>query len=924
MEKSEQQLCGDGRAGEYRILQVDRSVPEQREYLLAGSNQMTRFRLWIWLIAFVGVIVPRRLRADWRQEWEAELRYREILLAEWDRLDRRGKLGLLRRCLGAFRDALWLQTYRWEDDMIQDVRYGIRMLLKKPGFSAVVVLTLALGIGANASLFSVVNGVLLNPLPFPRPDQLVTLHQSKPNFETGAIPYPNFRDWQKENQTFSAMAISRVYGFSLTGAGEPERVNARLVTADFFSVLGVKPALGRTFLPGEDESGAAPVALISEDLWRRRFGSLPNVLEKGATLDDRSYTVVGVIPSSFNLLPGVDVYVPIGQWNNPALRNRGAALGLHGIGRLKPGVTIEQAQADLDRVMRDLAVAYPDTNKGNGAKIIPLKESVVGNIRSILLMLLGAVGFVLLIACVNVSSLLLARSTGRTREFAIRAALGAGQWRLLRQSLTESTLLALAGGALGLLIAGWGTQAALRTLPTTLPRADEVGLNGPVLLFTFAASLLTGVLSGLAPALRTSHWRLAETLKEGGRGTSGARVGAQGIFVVVEMALALVLLIGAGLMIRSLNALWSVDPGFEPNNVLTFGLRFPPSLRTENADAIRARLRELSDRLNAAPGIRAASFSSGAAPLQGEDDLFFWLESRPKPATHSEMNMALVYVVEPGYLTAMGISLKQGRFFTTQDDERSQPVVVIDEVLARKYFEDEDPLGKRIYMGDDDQPWQIVGVVGHVKQWGLDSDDKQSLQAQLYLPLRAMPDNEMPAEAVGVVMRSEGVASAPLESIRRVIQAQNSENIISRPQTMNEVIAGSLAERRFSMILLGAFAAVALLLASLGIYGVISYLVSRRTHELGIRIALGAKRKDILRLVIGHGMRMALGGIAIGLVAALGLTQLMAGMLYGVHATDPATFATIAVLLAIVALLACYVPARRATKLDPLTALREE
>jgi predicted permease len=684
----------------------------------------------------------------------------------------------------------------------------------------------------------------------------------------------------------------------------------------------VKPALGRTFAPGEDEPGAGPVVVISADLWQRKFGAAQDVLGKGLTLDDKSYTIVGVLPASFSLFRNTDVYVPIGQWDNPALRSRGAGLGLHGIGRLKPGITIEQAQADLDRVMQDLAAAYPDTNKGNGAKVGSLKERMVGDLGPTLWMLLGAVGFVLLIACVNVSNLLLARSTGRTREFAIRAALGAGQWRLLRQSLTESMLLALAGGGLGLLVASWGTRAALSLLPTALPRAEEVGLDSRVLIFTVAISLLTGILAGLAPALKTSRWRLSETLKEGGRGASSGRGRAQGVLVAVEMALAVVLLIGAGLMIRSLTGLWNVDPGFRPDNVLTFGLSLSPSMNTASPEATRAALRELSDQISSTPGIRSASFSSGAAPLQGEDDLFFWVDGQPKPSSQSEMNMALVYRVEPGYLTAMGIPLKQGRFFSDQDDERSQPVVVIDEVLARKYFGNADPLGKRIHL-DGQDPQQIVGVVGHVKQWSLDSDDTQSLQAQLYEPFRQLPDNSLPS-GVGVVTLSNGPASAPFDSIRRVVQNQNKQNVISRPQTMNEVIAASRAERRFSMILLDAFAVVALLLASLGLYGVISYLVGRRTHELGIRLALGAQRKDVLRLVLNHGMKMALGGVALGLVAALGLTRLLAKMLYGVSATDPITFAAIALILSGVALLACYVPARRATKVDPLVALRYE
>lgn len=813
------------------------------------------------------------------------------------------------------------------NNLIQDIRYGLRGLWRHPGFTIVAACSLALGIGANTAIFSVVNGVLLSPLPYPQPEQLVTLHQSKPNFQAGAIPYPNFRDLQKQNQTFSAMAISRATSFSLIGAGEPERVNARLVSAEFFSVLGVRPLLGRTFMFGEDESGAGPVALISQDLWQRKFGSAADVLQKGITLDDKSYAVVGVIPASFTLVRAVDVYVPIGQWGNPALKNRGVALGLHGIGRLKPGVTIEQARSDLNRVMGDLANAYPETNRGNGSTIIPLKEGVVGNIRPVLLMLLGAVGFVLLIACVNVSNLMLARSTGRTREFAIRSALGAGRARLLRQSLTESTLLGLAGGTLGLIVAGWGTKLALSLLPTSLPRAEEVRLDVRVLLFTFVISLLTGILAGLIPALKISRGCVSETLKEGGRGTSGGRVRAQGVFVAVEMALALVLLIGAGLMIRSLTALWKVDPGFRPDNLLTFELNLPPSMGTASPEALRSALRDLSDKLNHTPGVSAASFSQGASPLQSEDDLFFWLDGQPKPAGHSEMSMALVYGVEPGYLTAMGIPLKHGRFFTPQDDERASLVAVIDEAFAHKYFAAGDPIGKRIYMDGVEKPAQIVGVVGHVKQWSLNSDESNELQVQLYLPFRALPDDNLPTGA-GVVVRSIGGSGEGgpevFNSIRRVVASQNKQNVISNPQTMNQVIAGSLAQQRFSMILLGAFAAVALLLASLGIYGVISYLVGQRTQELGIRIALGAQRRDVLRLVLNHGMKMALSGVALGLVVAVGLTRLMTKMLYGVSATDPATFAVITLLLMTVALMACLIPAWRAAQVDPLLALREE
>ena len=808
-------------------------------------------------------------------------------------------------------------------DFWQDLRYGVRMLGKQPGFTAVVTLMLALGIGANAALFSVVNGVLLNPLPFPQPERLVSLHQRMPSVAAGSVSYPNFLDWQKENQSFSIMAVSRQSSFALVGAGEAERVRGRRCTANLFSALGVKPALGRDFAPGEDERGAAPVVIISTELWQRRFGASPDTPGKSLTVDDRDYAIVGVLPANFTLYRGTDVYVPMGQWNNTGLQNRSAGMGLQGIGRLKPGATLAQAQADLDGIMRRLAEAYPEANRGVGATVIPLKERLVGDVGSSLWMLLGAVGLVLLIACVNVSNLLLARATGRTREFAIRAALGAGRGRLLRQSLTESVLLALAGGGLGLMFAALGARAALNALPTGLPRADEIGLDARVLLFTAAISLLTGVLTGLAPALKTSQRRLAETLKESGRGAGGGRHRAQGVLVAMEVALALVLLVGAGLMIRTLSALWNVDPGFRPDNVLTFGLSFPPSMRALSPEARRAALRDLSDRLNSTPGVKAASFSLGASPMQGEGTASFWLDGQPRPASASEMHRALAYGVEPGYLTTMGIPLKQGRFFTAQDETGTQPVVVIDEVFARQFFPNADPLGKRINLGTSG-PSEIVGVVGHVKQWGLDLDDGHALRAQLYLPFRQLGWN---SEA-GVVARIEGAAgktvTAQFDALRRVVQSQHNHNVIYEPQTMNEVIADSLARRRFAMILLNAFAAVALLMASVGLYGVISYLVGQRTQELGIRFALGAQRANVLMLVLSQGLKMALGGVTLGLLAALGLTRLLAQLLYGVSATDPATFAGIALLLVAVALAACFIPAWRATKVDPLVALRCE
>ena len=807
--------------------------------------------------------------------------------------------------------------------MLQDIRYAFRMLLKKQGFTLVVVLTLALGIGANAAIFSVVKAVLLNPLPYPNPEQLVTFHQSKPNFDTGAIPYLNFVDLQRENQTFSSMAVSRGAGFTLIGAGDAERVTARMVTADFLNVYGIQPTLGRNFTAEDDRQGADPVTIISERLWIRKFNSASDLVGKSITLDDRSYTVIGITRGT-SRESTTDVFVPLGAWNVPMLKNRSSALGLHGVGRLKPGVTVEQANADLNRVMSTLAEAYPANNKGHGSRVIAFRDRLVGNVEPTLLMLFAAVGLVLLIACVNVSNLMLARSTDRTREFAIRSALGAGRWRLLRQSLIESTLLALTGGAVGLLIAAWGTTSALKALPTTLPRQEEITLDLRVLLFTLGLSLLTGIIAGVAPALKTSQGRFNEALKEGSR-TSPTRARVQGMFVVAEMAMALVLLIGAGLLIRSLNALWNTSPGFNPDNVMTLDITFPPAMRGATAEASRSYVRDLSNRLNEMPGVSAASLVAGATPMVTQNDRYFWIDGQPKPANANEMHMALYYVVEPGYLPTMEIELKKGRFFTDQDDERATPVMVVDEMLAQQRFGNEDPIGKRLNLDDDRGPYEIIGVVGHVKQWGLDRDQTE-LQAQMYVPFRGAVDTQI--EGIGgasVVVRADTeIGPSFFTSIRDVVQGQNKQNVISEAQTMNEVISESLAQRRFAMIVLAVFAAAALLLASLGIYGVISYMVGQRTQELGIRVALGATRRDIMRLVLGHGLKMALAGVAVGLVAAFGLTRLIRTMLYGVEANDPVTFAIIAVLLTIVAVVACYLPARRATKVDPLTALRSE
>jgi predicted permease len=812
--------------------------------------------------------------------------------------------------------------------LLQDIRFGLRMLGKNPGFTAVAILTLALGIGANTVLFSLVNGVLLNPLRYAEPDRLIALYSRFPNYDRGSISYPNFLDWVHENRSFSALAAYRPDDLTLTGRGEPERVAAEMVSASFFPLLRVQPVLGRTLLPEDDQIGARPVVLISSGLWKRKFGSSKDVLGQPLTLNDVAYTIVGVIPADFRYT-GVnfrqsDVYTPIGQWNDPTFRDRSAGLGTFAVGRLKPGVTFEQAKANMDALGRHLAEQYPDVDKNTGITLVPLKQAVVGDIRPTLLVLMAAVGFVLLIACVNAANLSLARSTGRTHEFAIRWALGAGRGRVVRQLLTESLLLALAGGGLGLLLASWGLQGALKALPQALPRAEEVHLDGRVLLFTLAASVLAGILFGLAPALKTSRADLQETLKEGGRGLSGARHRAQRAFVVAEMALALVLLAGAGLMIRSLVKLWSVDPGFDPHNVLTFLISFPS--RTDSPEVVRATWRQIHDNLNAVPGVQAASLDASSIPMASESDLPFWLEGQPKPSSQAEMKITLFYIVEPDYLNAMKIPLERGRFLSPHDDEHSPPVVVIDERFARDYFGGKDPIGKHVNFAILNVTAEIVGVVGHVKQFGLDEGPAPGLGAQCYFQIMQFPDQYIPllARRVGVVMRTAGSPLAQLGSIRHALGQVNAQSLIYEAKAMDGIVADSLAVRRFCMVLLGIFAALALVMSCVGIYGVIAYLASQRTHEIGVRMALGAERWHVLQMVLREGAMLALVGVAIGVVAAFGLTRLMAKLLFGVSAHDPLTFAGVAGLLILVALAACYIPARRAAKVDPMVALRYE
>ncbi len=807
--------------------------------------------------------------------------------------------------------------------LLDDLRYSLRLLRKSPGFTLVALLALALGIGANTAIFSVVNGVLLRPLPYRDPSRLVMLYETARDFKHSSVAYPNFLDWRRENHSLTDLAVFRGDDFNFTGSGQPEHLSGEYVSASLFPILGINPLLGRGFLPQEDQQGAGAVVILDYSVWKRRFGSNPNVLGKSLDLNARSYTVIGVLPPDFRFRQHADVYVPVSQWQSIELNDRQDHPGLHAIGRLKAGVSMPAAQAEMTAIAHRLVLEYPKSNAGRGISVVEMKDDMVGYIRPTLLLLLGAVGFVLLIACANVANLLLARSTARKREFAIRTALGARRTRMIRQLLTESVLLALGAGILGALLAFWGTRAVLAAVPDTLPRSQDIGLDLNVLLFTAAASILTGVLFGLAPAFQISDVKPQESLKEGARGSGGGRHRAEGAFVALEVGLAVVLLAGAGLMIQSISRLWRVDPGFNTQNLLTMHVALSPRVMASPSSA-RLAYKQMLTRVAAVPGVRSTSFTQ-LVPL-GDDDseISLWRGARSQPP-EDQMRSALFYITGSDYLRTMGIPLLAGRFFNERDTTASQNVVVIDDVMAKQIFPGEDPLDKQISLiviG----PVRIIGVVGHVKHWGLDSDDTAKIRSEMYFPFLQIPDKFMAEAAVALtlVVRTAVDPMNILPAVRAQVAGPTNDQPAFGVQTMEQIISSSLAERRFTMLLLIIFAGTALVLASVGIYGVMSYSVTRRTHELGVRMALGASRSDVLRLVVREGMMLAGFGTAAGLVAAIGLTRLMASLLYGVRPADPSTLVVVCAALGSVAFLASYIPALRATEVDPLIALRYE
>jgi len=796
------------------------------------------------------------------------------------------------------------------------------MLVKNPTFTAVAIVALALGIGANSAIFSVVNSLLLRPLPLNDPDRLVQVWDADLKLGRSDMPasYPNFADWRDQNHVFEQTVAYADWSFNLTGTGEAERIRSALVSPAFFSTLGVRAVAGRVFLPEEDHAGKDFVAVIGQRLWQRRFSADPGIVGTAIDLNGESYTVVGVI-APVAALPGMsdetELWVPVSHGFGVTERR---AHYLNVIARLKPEVTREQAQADMDALTGALALQYPDANRDRGVRLVPLQEQIIGDFRLALLVLLGAVVAVLLIASANVANMLMARAASRQREIAIRTALGASRWRLIRQLLTESLLLAFIGGGLGLLLALWGIDLLVSFSPADLPRVKEVAIDGRVLGFTLAVSMLTGLVFGFAPALQASRPNLSEALKESGRSATGgaARRRARSVLVVAEIALALVLLVGAGLLMRSFLKLQSVNPGFNPENVLTMQVDLSgPNF--QRAAPVIAFHDHLLERIKTLPGVQSVATRS-FVPIATDSSfayVIFAVEGRlPDPAKHSA---AFYNAVSSDFFATMEIPLLKGRAFDEHDVRKAQNVVIINETLARRFFADEDPIGKRITLNDTnpkEEEWTtIVGVVKDTKPRALDSD----AVAELYMPFAQQPEPFM-----SLMIRTTGKPEAMAAAVRSEIQTLDKDQPLYSIRTLASVLAESVATPRFRTFLLGVFAAVALILAVVGIYGVISYSVTQRTQEIGIRMALGAQTSDVLKLVVRHGMGLTLAGIAIGLAASFALTRVMAGLLFGVSATDPLTFAVIALMLTGVALAACAVPARRAVRVDPMVALRYE
>ncbi len=818
----------------------------------------------------------------------------------------------------------------WFARLFQDLRYASRSLRRNPGLATATILTLALGIGANTAIFSVLEGVVLDPLPYHQPDRLVVvaLFNRSLGYATN-LSYPDFLDWQKNSRSFENIAAFTSEGLDLTSPGAPEHVDGQEVSSSFFSTLGVRFALGRGLAPEEDEPGGAPAVVISNRLWQDRFGSSPAALGKNLTLNGIDHTIVGVLDPAFRFGDTqVDVYTPIARRNPLYMRDR-TVHDILCVARLRRDVSVGQAMAEMNAVQEHIDQMNPTTERGLGAEVMPLKKFLVGDIGGTLLLLLGAVGLVLLIAIANVANLLLARSAARTREFAVRLALGAGRSQIMRQLIAESVELSITGGLLGLAIAEWGVKAVLAAAPGSIPRIQNIDVNTPVLLFAFGVSLTVGIVFGLFPALKSAKTDPQMGLREGGRGIVGGQQRTQNILAVLQVALALVLLTGGGLLLRTIRNLWTVNPGFNPQGVVTFQVGLSPAATSKPSRA-RSTYQSMAERIRQIPGIEAADISALVPLSRAFNEGPFWTGQRP-PISMAEIPRAIYYPTGPGWIRTMEIPLLRGRALSPADNVNSEVVVLVDSVLAGRFFPGQNPIGHTIiipHWGENqNMAARIVGVVGHVEHYGLDGSVGE--KPQIYYSFYQLPDEAMPVfrSEVTLAVRTSLKLASVMPAIRNAVREVGSDQPVYNVRTMQELVSGSMARQRFPMLLLVAFAILALLLAWVGIYGVISYSTARRVNEIGIRMALGAGKGDVLRLVLRRGLRLAVTGVAIGIGASLVLAKIVpsfSNLLYGVRASDPAILMAVSILLFVAAGAACYIPARRAASLDPTVALRQE
>jgi predicted permease len=807
----------------------------------------------------------------------------------------------------------------------REVRYALRALTRNRSFTVAAVLSLGLGIGSSVAMFSVVDAAFLNPLPYDEPERLIAVYGTSPKSRTNSVSYPNYRDWRDRIRTVDDIAAWHLEMFTLTGRIQAERLIGGRVSAGYFKVLRVQPLLGRTFNDQEDRIGGPPVVLLGENLWRRTFAADPTIVGEIVTLNNEPHTVIGVIPEHVGV--GViarlynDLFLPIGQNDDQMFLSRHVN-AMNVIGRLRPGVDLAEVRADFEMTARSLEIAYPEANKGVGVNVEPLEEALVGDLRPTLALLVASVALMLLIACANVSNLILARFTGRAHEFALRSSLGASRARVLAYALGETLCLATIGATMGVALAIWGTRAALSVIPSGLPDIVNVGINMRVLLVAATATLGTALVCAVVPALRVARPELGEMLLPVRRSGSARQHRAQHVFLVTQIALTLILLVGAGLMTRSLARLWRVDPGFDPRGVITFMTGLTDAVEPAR---VRAAFGQIADQLATVPGVEATSAVFGALPYTGNNNAVdFWLAGEPEPEG-SDALLTLYSAVGPHHFRAMGIPLLKGRTFGIHDTSTSARVAIVDDAFARSVFQDRDPIGQRIHL-DSDEPVEVVGVVGHVKHWGLDPVRPSGAKVQVYVPSDQLPAELVPmaARAFSVVVRSSRPPAEIVSALRAALRTIDSGQAMNNEGTMEGGLARSLASRRFSLILIATFAVLALVLSSVGIYGLTSYLVSERTAEIGVRMALGARRGDIVVAVFGSVGRVTALGIALGLVASVAASRFIAGMLFETSPTDLVTLAGVAVTLASVALAASYWPARRALTVDPIVALRND